>query len=106
MTITIIIRRELNPVILISNSTFRVIMLNATTAMDSPKERAICSMTTCLKKTSVQTKPDKREDKYKSFNRPDGGQTLDEVDSRLEYLPEAHPLFSLPIDIQPGWRIN
>ena len=56
--ITIIIRMELNPVILILSSTFRVRILSVTRAMDKPKESAILSMIlTRLKKTSVQAKP-------------------------------------------------
>ena len=52
------VRTELNPVIQIPISLFRKRRLIVTTAMDSPKERMILSMTlTCLKKTSVQAKP-------------------------------------------------
>jgi hypothetical protein len=56
--ITIIIRRELAPVIIIPNSTCRTMMLSVTVAIDRPKERAILStIFTRLKKTSVQAKP-------------------------------------------------
>ena len=58
MVTAIITRTELNPVILIPISIFRRKILSVTTAMDSPKERAILSMIfICLKKTKVQTKP-------------------------------------------------
>ncbi len=56
--IIIIIRMELNPVILILSSTFRARMLSVTRAIDKPKESTILSMIFIrLKKTSVQAKP-------------------------------------------------
>ncbi len=56
-----IIRTELNPVI-ITPALFKERMLRVTTAMDSPKERAILSMIfICLKKTSVQAKPGRKK---------------------------------------------
>ena len=62
MVITIIMRRELNPVTLIPSSTFRTIMLSETKAIDRPKERTILSMIfTRLKKTSVQAKPGRKK---------------------------------------------
>ena len=57
-----IIRAELKPVILTPISLFRERRLSVTIAMDSPKERAILSMTLiCLKNTSVQAKPGKKK---------------------------------------------
>ena len=62
MVITMIIRTELNPVILTPISLFKENMLSVTTAIDSPKERASLSMILiCLKKTSVQAKPGKKK---------------------------------------------
>ena len=58
---TVIVSRELSPVILIPSSTFRARILSVTKAMDKPKERTILSMTfTCLKKISVQAKPGRK----------------------------------------------
>jgi len=58
MVTTIITKTELNPVILIPINIFREKILSVTTAIDSPKERTILSMTfICLKKTNVQAKP-------------------------------------------------
>jgi len=66
MVITIIISRELRPVILTPINTFRTRMLSVTNAMDRPKERAILSMIfTCLKKTSVQAKPGRKKTSIK-----------------------------------------
>jgi len=62
MVTTIIMRIELNPVILIPTSRFKEIRLSVTIAIDSPKERAILSMIfICLKKTSVQVKPGRKK---------------------------------------------
>lgn len=62
MVTTMIIRRELRPVILTLNSRFRARMESVTRAMDKPKERAILSrMFTFLKKMSVQAKPGSRK---------------------------------------------
>jgi len=56
--ITIMVRRELVPLILSPNSKCRAIMLSVTTAMDMPKERATLSrILKRLKKTNVQAKP-------------------------------------------------
>ena len=63
---TIIIRREFKPVIIIPASTFRAKMLRVTTAIDRPKERAILSKTFIfLKKTSVQAKPGSKKTSIK-----------------------------------------
>lgn len=57
-----IIRAELNPVILTPISLFRERRLSVTTAMDRAKERATLStMVIRLKKTSVQAKPGKKK---------------------------------------------
>ena len=61
MVITMIIKAELSPVTLIPNRIFREKRLSATIAMDNPKERATRSITfICLKKTSVQAKPGRK----------------------------------------------
>jgi hypothetical protein len=58
---TIITRAELNPVILIPNTRLAKKTLSVTTAMDNTNERATLAMTfICLKKTSVQAKPGRK----------------------------------------------
>jgi len=61
MVTAIIIKTALNPVILSPISMFREMIARVMTAIDNPKERAILSMTfICLKKTSVQAKPGRK----------------------------------------------
>jgi len=62
--INTIIKTELTAVILIPISLFKAKMLRVTRAIDKPKDRAILSKTfICLKKTSVQAKPGRKNTK-------------------------------------------
>jgi len=59
--INIIISTELTPVILTPISLFKTKMLRVTRAIDKPTDRAILSaIFICLKKTSVQAKPGRK----------------------------------------------
>jgi len=65
MVTTIIISKELNPVIL-TPTRLRARMLSVTTAIESPTERATLSTAfICRKKTSVQAKPGRRNSNVK-----------------------------------------
>ena len=64
--ITMIISTELSPVMLIPKSRFKVRILSVTRAIDRPKARTTLSKALiCLKKTSVQAKPGRKNTNVK-----------------------------------------